>query len=77
MSTEHLETRKRLRDIVEIRTFSDLLDRCILSDEDRKIMDLHYLQNKDLSYIADLLGYSEGTIKKRHRRVLKKLNKIL
>ena len=28
--------------------------------------------NKDLHYIADLSGYSEGTIKKRHRKVLKK-----
>lgn len=75
--TEHIETRNKLKEIVEIQTFSDLLDRCILSEEDRRIMELHYLQDKDLRYIADLLGYSEGTIKKRHRKILKKLNKIL
>lgn len=75
--TEHIETRNKLREIVEIQTFSDLLDRCIMSEEDRRIMELHYLQEKDLRYIADLLGYSEGTIKKRHRKVLKKLNQIL
>lgn len=75
--TEHIETRTKLKEIVEIQTFSDLLDRCILSEEDRRIMELHYLQDKDLRYIADLLGYSEGTIKKRHRKVLKKLKKIL
>lgn len=75
--TEHIETRNRLKDIVEIRTFSQLLDRCILSQEDREIMELHYLQGKDLRYIGDFLGYSEGTIKKRHRRILKKLSKIL
>lgn len=75
--TEHIETRNRLREIVEIQTFSDLLDRCILSEEDRQIMELHYLRGKDLRYIADLLGYSEGTIKKRHRRILKKLKQIL
>lgn len=75
--TEHIETRNKLKEIVEIQTFSDLLDRCILSEEDRRIMELHYLQNKDLRYIADLLGYSEGTIKKRHRKVLKKLKQIL
>lgn len=75
--TEHIETRNKLKEIVEIQTFSDLLDRCILSEEDRRIMELHYLQDKDLRYIADLLGYSEGTIKKRHRKVLKKLKQIL
>lgn len=75
--TEHIKTRNKLKEIVEIQTFSDLLDRCILSEEDRKIMELHYLQDKDLRYIADLLGYSEGTIKKRHRKVLKKLKQIL
>lgn len=75
--TEHIETRNKLKEIVEIQTFSDLLDRCILSEEDRRIMELHYLQDKDLRYIADILGYSEGTIKKRHRKVLKKLKQIL
>ncbi len=75
--TEHIETRTKLKEIVEIQTFSDLLDRCILSEEDRRIMELHYLQDKDLRYIADLLGYSEGTIKKRHRKVLKRLKQIL
>lgn len=75
--TEHIKTRNKLKEIVEIQTFSDLLDRCILSEEDRRIMELHYLQDKDLRYIADLLGYSEGTIKKRHRKVLKKLKQIL
>lgn len=75
--TEHIETRNRLKEIVEIQTFSDLLNRCILSEEDRQIMELHYLRGKDLRYIADLLGYSEGTIKKKHRRILKKLKQIL
>lgn len=75
--TEHIKTRNKLKEIVEIQTFSDLLDRCILSEEDRRIMELHYLQDRDLRYIGDLLGYSEGTIKKRHRKVLKKLNQIL
>lgn len=75
--TEHIETRTKLKEIVEIQTFSDLLDRCILSEEDRRIMELHYLKDKDLRYIADLLGYSEATIKKRHRKILKKLKQIL
>lgn len=75
--TEHIETRKRLKEIVEIQAFSDLLDRCILSEEDRKLMDLHYLYDKDFRYIGDHLGYTEGAMKKRHKRILKKLKQII
>lgn len=75
--TEHIATRKKLKEIVEIKTFSELLNRCILSEEERRIMDLHYLEYKDFRYIGDLLGFSEGAIKKKHRRILRKLNQVL
>lgn len=61
----------------DLQSFSELLDRCILSSEDRKLLELHYLEDKDLRYIGDLLGYSEGTIKKRHRKALKKIKQVL
>lgn len=75
--TEHIATRRKIKEIVEIDTFSELLNRCILSGEERRIMDLHYLEYKDFRYIGDLLGFSEGAIKKKHRRILRKLNKVL
>lgn len=75
--TEHIETRNKVKGIVKIQTFSELLDRCILSDEERELMNLHYLKGKNFSYIGDLLGYSESTIKKKHRKILKKLDKII
>lgn len=75
--TEHIETRNKVKEIVEIQTFSELLDKCILSDEEREIMKLHYLRGKNFSYIGDLLGYSESSIKKKHRKILRKLNKII
>lgn len=75
--TEHIETRNKVKGIVEIQTFSELLNKCILSDEEREIMKLHYLSGKNFSYIGDLLGYSESSIKKKHKKILKKLNKII
>lgn len=77
--TDHIETRHKIEDIVEVRTFSELLDRCVVTQSgiNRTIMELHYLKDKDFRYIADLLGYSEGAIKKRHRRILNKIKYLL
>ena len=43
----------------------------MISDEDKEILTLIYVKKKTLSYIADTYGYSESTIKNKHRRVLK------
>lgn len=75
--SEHIETRRKIRDIASIKTFKDLLDTCVLTDEDRMIMELHYLKGKDFNYIADTLGFSEVTIKRRHKKILSKLNKMI
>ena len=77
MSSKHIETRNKVKDIAKIQTFNDLLDACVLTDEDKELLRLHYLQEKDFRYIGDMLGYSESTIKKRHKKALQKLNKIL
>lgn len=34
-----------------------------------------YINNKTLSYIADIFGYSEGTIKRRHKKCLRLIAK--
>lgn len=34
-------------------------------------------QNKSIGYIADILGYSESNIKKRHNKILNKLSKLI
>lgn len=75
--TEHIKTRHKLKDIPKISTLEELLDSCTLSDEDKEIIKLHYGKCKDLGYIADTLGYSESTIKKKHKRILSKIGKII
>lgn len=37
----------------------------------KRILILIYVKKKTLSYIADTYGYSESTIKNKHRRALK------
>lgn len=75
--SDHIKTRNKLKSIPKVSTFMELLDSCTLSDEDKEIVKLHYVQNKNLGYIADMLGYSESAIKKKHKKILCKLSKIL
>lgn len=75
--TKHIETRRKLKEIPLVSDFEDLLNVCTLSDEDKNILRMHYLQNKDFRFIGDSMGYSERTIKARHKAALKKLSNAL
>lgn len=75
--TQHIETRQRLKAIASVQELNELLDKCVLSDEDRLIFELHYIKGKPLGYIADELGYSESCIKKRHCKIIGRLEKML
>lgn len=75
--SEHIETRHKIQNLCSVKTFEELLNCCILTEEDKHLMRLHYLQGKDFRYIADELGFAESTIKRHHRKILSKLNKLL
>ena len=77
MRSEHIKTRGKIKSIANVTTFNDLLDSCTLTEEDKELLRLHYLNGKDFRYIGDKLGFAESTIKKIHRKALQKLNKIL
>ena len=77
MSSDHIKTRNKIKEIASITTFNDLIDACTLTEEDKELLRLHYLQGKDFRYIGDKLGFAESTVKKRHRKALQKLNRIL
>ena len=74
--SKHIETRKRIQSIADISSFEDLLNKSTLSDDDKFLLNLHYIQGKDFRYIGDMLGYAESTIKKRHRKILAKLSRL-
>lgn len=75
--TEHIRTRNKLKSICLVTTFEGLLSQCTLSDTDKEILRMHYLQEKDFRFIGDTLGFSEATIKQRHRKALKKLSALI
>lgn len=71
--SDHIEIRKRLRNITSVAEFEKLLNSRMITDTDKKILKMHYIDNKPLSYIGDMLGYSESYVKKRHRYILRRL----
>lgn len=77
MSSKHIQTRHKIQEIPDIKSFNGLLNNSTLSDIDKQMLKMHYLQGKDFRYIGDTLGFSESTIKKRHKKALQKLNKLL
>ena len=75
--SKHIETRRRIQSIADISSFNDLLNQSTLSDDEKLLLKLHYIQGKDFRYIGDMLGYSESTIKRKHKKILIKLEKLL
>lgn len=77
MPTEYIKIKRKVKDIPDIRSFNGLLEASTLSDLDKEIIRMHYLQERDFSYIADVLGYNQKTIEARHKKALMKLSKLL
>ena len=75
--SKHIETRKKVSEIADISSFYNLLNRTTLSHIDKQLLVLHYIDEKDFRYIGDMLGFSESTIKRRHKKALVKIAKIL
>lgn len=75
--TEHIKTRSKLKEIPRVTTLMELLDECTLSDDDKQIIIMHYVQDKDFGFIADTLGFSRSAVEKRHRKILRKIGKII
>jgi DNA-directed RNA polymerase specialized sigma subunit len=76
MSSEHIETRRKLKE-TEKADFLSIIDRAMLSETEEQIMRMHYIKHKTMPEIADELGYSEIGIAKAHQRILKKISKII
>ena len=77
MEQTRKETRRKLRDIELSDDFERLLDQCTLSETDKRLLRMHYLEQKDFRFIGDALGYSEKTMQQRHKTALRKLSAAL
>ena len=76
MDKETAKTRKKLKQIGFVYDFENILEQSMLSEEEKTILRMHYKEQKSLCYIADVLGMSEITVKKKHRKMLMKIGKL-
>lgn len=68
---DYAEIKKLINSITSIKTFNTVLEDCRLSDEEKQLLKLKYLENKDLTFIADELHVSYATIKRWHKKAIK------
>ena len=70
-------TRDKLKEIPTKKELEDLVDKLILSDDERNIILMHYRDKKPLSYIADIIGITKSSVNKKHKSALLKISKIM
>ena len=76
MPSEHIKLRRELQE-KEKSEFLALLDRVMISEEEKKVMIEYYCNKKPLCCIALDMGYSDVGVAKMHNRVLLKIGKII
>lgn len=75
--TEHIKTRNKLKQIPTKVEFSSLIENAILSDKEKQLMYMYYVEKKDFDFIADKLGYSKAGVIKMHQRILKRIEALI
>ncbi len=75
--SKHIDIKHKVKKINKKVDFYNLLEESMLNDNEKKMMEMYYVQNKSLDYIADELGYSPQGISKMHKRILNKLESLL
>lgn len=74
---QHLQAREKIKSIHSKKELLGVLEDRLLTDDERTVIEEHYINGKSLSVIADFLGYSESSVKRFHKNALIKLNDIL
>lgn len=75
--TKHIELKHKIKSINRKTDFDSLLEDSMLNDTEKQMMNMYYKENKQIEYIADVLGYSPQGITKMHKRILNKLESLL
>lgn len=73
----NVKTRKYLQSLPTRSNLLELISEVNIDSIDVQIMHLRYIEHKEWDYIADILGYSESAVKRRHSKILTKISKII
>lgn len=75
--TKHIELKHKIKNINRKTDFDSLINDSMLNETEKKMMNMFYVENKSIDFIADTLGYSSQGIIKMHKRILNKLESLL
>lgn len=70
------ETKHRLKEICSVDDLKELLNRTLLTDDEREIIWKVYKEGKTLDIVADEIGMSRTTTARKHRRALHKIGEM-
>ena len=73
----HIETRQYLRRISDVAAFNEVINAVILSEQEKQLMQLHYIDKQDFRFIGDKLGLSESSVKRKHREILRTIERYI
>lgn len=76
MNKEQREVKKRLKGINTVKQFEEMLDSVLISEEERRILNLIYKEQKPFSVVADEIGISERTLTRKHAKLLMKIGSM-
>lgn len=77
MNEENRKARSKLKEVETVKEYDDIISSVVLSGTEKEILRLHYVEQKDMRYIADEIGMAEITVVKKHAKILKKIAKVL
>lgn len=70
-NTEHMQAKNKIRKITVKTQFEEILEQAMLSEQEKELMRLYYIEKKSFAHIADGLGFSESGVIKKHKKILK------
>lgn len=75
--THHIDIKHKVQQIPSKLEFNSLLENSMLSDKEKRLMQMYYIERKSFDYIADELGYSKAGVIKMHQRILKRIEALI
>lgn len=74
--TDHITRKHAFSAIADRDEYRRLLDRCALTPDDARLMELLYVKRVDLACAADTVGYSYTTAYRRHKKALTAISEL-
>lgn len=77
MEEGHRAVKAKIKTINKKSTFNSILEDSMLSEKEKQLLQMHYIEQKGFDFIADELGYSTAGILRMHKRALQKIEELI